>query len=183
MQLAARGLRRAPVSIRRLGFRFARTTRLRNEPPAGVRWVHGGRQLMRKPLASGSDDFALGRRSDLVSDIGARSAKSFGRYATHLDSRLRLPSVGPAGAAVRSGEEALRSSALQAGFLASRGPAARVHAGIALAGVRSLRFGSSIERRLQAGRRRRSWPVVRGRRARSSFAPKLPARPFSQSPG
>jgi len=52
MQLAARGLRRAPVSIRRLGFRFARTTRLRNEPPGGVRWVHGGRQLMRKPLGS-----------------------------------------------------------------------------------------------------------------------------------
>jgi hypothetical protein len=50
MQLAARGLRLAPVPIRRLGLHSARRARLRNEPPAGVRWVHGGRQLMRKPL-------------------------------------------------------------------------------------------------------------------------------------
>ena len=52
MQLTARVLRFAPVSIRRLGLRSARAARLRNEPPAGVRWVHGGRQLMRKPLCS-----------------------------------------------------------------------------------------------------------------------------------
>jgi hypothetical protein len=52
MQLAARGLRITPVPIRRLGLRSARRAQLRNEPPAGVRWVHGGRQLMRKPLAS-----------------------------------------------------------------------------------------------------------------------------------
>jgi hypothetical protein len=52
MQLAARGFRIAPVAVRRLGLRSARAARLRGEPPAGVRWVHGGRQLMRKPLAS-----------------------------------------------------------------------------------------------------------------------------------
>jgi hypothetical protein len=50
MQLSARGLRLARASVRRLGLRSARAARLRNEPPGGVRWVHGGRQLMRKPL-------------------------------------------------------------------------------------------------------------------------------------
>ena len=50
MQLTARVLRFAPVSIRRLGLRSARAARLRNEPPVGVRLVHGGRQLMREPL-------------------------------------------------------------------------------------------------------------------------------------
>ncbi len=50
MQLAARGLRLARCSVRRLGLRSARAARLRNEPPAGVRWVHGGRQLMRDLL-------------------------------------------------------------------------------------------------------------------------------------
>ena len=52
MQLTARVLRFAPVSIRRLGLRSARAARLRNEPPVGVRLVHGGRQLMREPLYS-----------------------------------------------------------------------------------------------------------------------------------
>ena len=55
MQLPTRGLRLARGSIRRLGLRSARAAGLRNEPPAGVRWVHGGRQLMREPLCgSGS---------------------------------------------------------------------------------------------------------------------------------
>ena len=52
MQLAARSLLLRARSIRRLGIRFALTGRLRSGPPAGVRWVHGGRQLMREPLCS-----------------------------------------------------------------------------------------------------------------------------------
>ena len=52
------------------------------------------------------------------------------------------------------------------GSLLRGAPAARVPAGIALAGVRPLRFGSGIERRLQVGWRRRSWLVGRGSRAK-----------------
>jgi hypothetical protein len=55
MQLAARVLCLTRCSVRRLGLRFAQAAWLRTEPPAGVRWVHGGRQLMRKPLGSAKE--------------------------------------------------------------------------------------------------------------------------------
>jgi hypothetical protein len=75
MQLAARGLRLASVPIRRLGLRSARAVRLRNEPPAGVRWVHGGRQLMREPLGRGSDSLSPARK---VKDFLPYIAEAYG---------------------------------------------------------------------------------------------------------
>jgi hypothetical protein len=80
-----------------------------------------GPQLIADPLASGRDHFALGRRRDLVSGIGARYATLVGRYSSRRVSRAPLLNVGPAGAALRVGAEALRSPGLQAGSIASRG--------------------------------------------------------------
>ena len=61
MQLTARVLRTAPVAVRRLGIRAARSAWLRNEPPAGVWSPHGGRQLMRKPLDRTEDLSGFGK--------------------------------------------------------------------------------------------------------------------------
>ena len=46
----------APAAVRALGL----NGQLRGGPPGGVRLVHGGRQLMRKPLGGGSRGFRAG---------------------------------------------------------------------------------------------------------------------------
>jgi hypothetical protein len=94
MQLTARGLRIAPVAFRRLGLRCARATRLRNEPPAGVRWVHGGRQLMRKPLDR--TERSLWFRKSLVAELefgsrNPRAARRWSRSGVPVRWRRRRP--------------------------------------------------------------------------------------------
>ncbi len=120
MQLTARVLRTAPVAVRRLGIRAARSAWLRNEPPAGVWSPHGGRQLMRKPLASGREQIRLGKKK---SGLGHRRAAREVVGPLLNSPRFSRASAQrwPGRRCTPLGRRGLRSSALQAGLLASRG--------------------------------------------------------------
>ena len=72
MQLAARGFGFAPLPA---GGRscFGPISQLRSGPPGGVWSVHGGRQLMRKPLGRTGVQLRLGAVSALVLGVGCAS--------------------------------------------------------------------------------------------------------------